>query len=152
LERKVPSLASRLHGGRAREILFLEIRSPDDFEPAFERIARERVQAVAINQFPLASVNERRIARFVTEHRLPAIADGRGFVDAGVLMSYTTELSGLARRAANFVAKIFNGAKPSDLPVELASGFTLTINMKTARALGLKLPASLLTSADQLIE
>jgi putative ABC transport system substrate-binding protein len=139
-------------GGRPREIAFIEIRSPDDFEPAFERIVRERMQAVAINQFPLAAMNEARVAAHVTQHRLPAVADGRGFAEGGGLMSYTTDLADLGRHAANFVARIFEGARPSDLPIELASRFSMTINLKTASALGLKMPAPLLASADHFIE
>jgi putative tryptophan/tyrosine transport system substrate-binding protein len=88
----------------------------------------------------------------INQLRLPAIADERSFAEAGVLMSYSTDAAELARRAANLVWKILNCAKPADLPVELASRFQLIVNMRAARALGLKIPPPILARADELIE
>ena len=128
------------------------MESAADLEPTFERIAQQRISAVAIGLSPLTSVNQARIAALVQRHHLAAIADGAGYSEAGLLLTYTTDFDELDRRCADYVFKILNGAKPSDLPVEQASKFILVLNLKTAKDLGLKFPNSLLTSADKIIE
>jgi ABC-type uncharacterized transport system substrate-binding protein len=93
-----------------------------------------------------------RIVEFAAEHRLPTVFGVRPFVDAGGLMSYGTDFSDLYRRAGIYVDKILKGAKPGDLPVEQPTKLELVINLKTAKALGLTIPPSLLQRADQVIE
>jgi putative tryptophan/tyrosine transport system substrate-binding protein len=139
-------------GGRAGHVHLVEVTQVNDLAPAFERIAQLRADAVAINQFPLASVNEDRIAGLVAKYRLPAIADGRRFAEAGVLMSYSTDWGELSQRAANYVFKILNGAKPADLPIEQASKFEFVVNLRTAKALGINIPRWMLARADELLQ
>ncbi|HEY2990634.1 MAG TPA: ABC transporter substrate-binding protein [Candidatus Binatia bacterium] len=130
----------------------LEVRAPKDFENAFRAATKERSQAL----FPLRNpmiVNERkRIAELASKFRLPGIYDEREFVESGGLMSYGTNLADLYHRAATYVDKILKGAKPADLPVEQPTKFELVINLKTAKALGLTIPPSVLARADQLID
>jgi putative ABC transport system substrate-binding protein len=95
---------------------------------------------------------QRRVADLLTNARLPAIAAWRQFPEAGGLMSYGADIPEMFRRAAVYVDKILRGAKPADLPVELPTTFELVINLKTAKALGLPIPQSLLQRADQVIE
>ena len=101
---------------------------------------------------PLTTDHRRQIADLAAKNRLPAIYGLRMFVDAGGLVSYGADLADLYRRAAGYVDKILRGAKPSDLPVEQATKFERVINLKTAKALGLTIPQTLLATADELIE
>jgi hypothetical protein len=100
----------------------------------------------------LFSTRRREIADLAAKHRLPAIYGFRGFVDDGGLMSYGLSLPGAWRQAAGYVDKILKGARPGELPVEQATKFEMVINLKTAKALGLTIPPSLLARADQVIE
>jgi putative ABC transport system substrate-binding protein len=134
------------------ELRFFEIRTVDDYEPAFDRVARDKMGGVAITFTPLSSVNQDLIAALITRHRLPAIADGRGYAEAGVLLTYSTDFPALMKRSAGFVAKILNGAKPADIPVEQASRFVLIVNLKTAKNLGIRVPRSILAAAQSIIE
>ena len=101
---------------------------------------------------PVVNDQLRRIVNLAAESRLPAIYDDKRFPQLGGLMSYGTDLSDLDRRAAMYIDKILKGAKPADLPVERPTKFELVINLKTAKALGLKIPAHLLMEADKVIE
>jgi putative ABC transport system substrate-binding protein len=116
-----------------------EARGPDEIERAFSAMGSERIGAVII-------------VGLLTKHRLPAIYAFREFAEAGCLMSYGPSMADLWRRAADFVDKILKGAKPADLPVDQPTTFELVINLKTAKALGLTIPPSLLQRADQVIE
>lgn len=119
---------------------------------AFTAMTRERVEALAPVADPTLAQHRRSIVDFAMKNRLPAVFAERQFVDAGGLMSYQTNLADLNRRAASYVDKILKGTKPGDLPVELATKFELAINLKTARALGLTVPSSVLVQADHVIE
>ena len=132
--------------------LLFDVRKPEDFAIAFGAAVRQQADAVAVGIEAITQANRRLIADLALKHRLPTIFPAREFVDAGGLLSYGANYPDLYRRAAGFVAKIFKGAKPADLPVEQPTRFELVINLKTAKALGLVIPPSLLLRADQVIE
>ena len=136
-------------------LLSVEVRESREIEGAFARITRERAQALVVIADALAlavSVRRPEIPALAAKNRLPASYAYREAVDAGGLMSYGTSLPDLFRRAAGYVDKILKGANPGDLPVEQPTKFELVINLKTAKALGLTIPQSLLLRADQVIE
>ena len=134
-------------------LLPLELRGPDpDLEGAFGTAARERVGALLIVSGPTQELHKKRLADLAAANRLPAMYAQRGYVDAGGLMSYAVSLPDLFRRAATYVDKLLKGAKPADLPVEQPTKFELVINLRTAKALGLAIPLSLLARADQVLE
>jgi len=128
------------------------VRQKDDFAKAFAEMERQQVQAVRIYGSTLTSINGRHIAELALRYRLPSISSLSDFPVVGGLMSYGTSLADLFRRAATYVDKILKGAKPAGLPVEQPTKFDLLINLKTAKALGLTIPPSLLARADQVIE
>jgi putative ABC transport system substrate-binding protein len=129
-----------------------EIRERDELEPAFVAIKRERAEALVMLRNPLVNDLIKRIANLAAGSRLPAIYDEQRFPELGGLMSYGTDLADVDRRAAIYIDKILKGAKPADLPIERPTKFELVINLKTAKALGLKIPAHLLMEADGVIE
>ena len=133
-------------------ILPAEARTVPEIEKAFSAMVREKAGAVIVARDGLFSQEERQIAELAAKNRLPTIAGNREFVEAGGLISYGPNSADNYRRAATFVDKIFKGAKPSDLPVEQPTIFELVINRKTAKALGLTIPQSLLISVDKVIE
>jgi len=130
----------------------LDVRASEDFARAFDTAIKQRADAVSVANDTLIQTNRRRIVDLSTKHRLPSIFGSREFVDAGGLMAYGPNFTDLYRRAATYVDKIFKGAKPADLPVEQPTKFELVINLKTAKALGLTIPQTLLLRADQVIE
>ena len=130
----------------------VEIRSPDGFDSAFTAITRERPNALIMTADPIHQLHAGRIIEFAARSRLPAMYQVRENVEAGGLMSYGASLPDLYRRAATFVDKILKGAKPADLPVDQPTRFELVINRKTAKALGLTIPQSVLFRADKVIE
>jgi putative ABC transport system substrate-binding protein len=130
----------------------LTAQRPEDFEGAFTAMARGRAQALVVVPDHMFWRERKRITELAARHRLPAIYEFRDFVDAGGLMSYGTNLSALDRRAAALVEKILKGTKPADLPVERPAKFDLVINLRTAKALGLTIPQSVLLRADEVIE
>ena len=130
----------------------VEIRGLDDFDTAFSAMTRERADALIAFSDPLIVSRGRRIANLAAKSRLPAVYPSREFVDAGGLMSYGPSISNMFRRAAGYVGKILKGAKPADLPMEQPTTFELVINLKTATALGLTIPQSLLHRADEVIQ
>jgi putative ABC transport system substrate-binding protein len=109
------------------------------------------VKAVVVLSSPVFDVNSSRVAALTIRSRLPAISAFREFADAGGLMAYGPDLKEFFRRSALYVAKIIEGAKPGDLPIEQPTKFQLVINLKTAKALGLTIPPSLLLRADEVI-
>jgi ABC-type uncharacterized transport system substrate-binding protein len=127
-------------------------RTAGELEGAFATMARGRAQAVLVfSTLPLIAARQ-RMAELAIAHRLPTMFQGRFYVEAGGLMSYYPNPEDYIRRAATYVDKILKGAKPADLPVEQATKFELVINLKTAKALGLTIPPSVLGRADQVIE
>jgi putative ABC transport system substrate-binding protein len=128
------------------------IRGPGDFDGAFAKMSRSRPDALMTLDDPLTSYHRKRIVDFAARHRLLAIYAIREFVEAGGLMSYAPNFAHMFRRAAYFVDRILKGARPADLPVEQPTTFELVINMKTAKALGLTIPQSVLQRADEIIQ
>ncbi len=129
-----------------------EVRAPKDFDRAFASIARERHNALILLSDPLIRGHKTQIAEFAVKRRLPMIGELRELADAGGLMTYGASLLDLYRRAATYVDKILKGAKPGDLPVEQPTKYEMIINLKTAKALGLTIPQSILIRADEVIQ
>jgi putative tryptophan/tyrosine transport system substrate-binding protein len=146
----------KLYEGAARslnlELVPAEVQSVDDLEPAIRSIAEQRAGALIVVPGSIFAEHLRRMADLTAKARLPVMLYRRDFVEAGCLMSYGIILPDMYRRAAAYVDKILNGAKPADLPVEQPTKFELVINLKTAKALGLTVPQSLLARADEVIE
>jgi putative ABC transport system substrate-binding protein len=134
------------------QLQFLEARGPNEFDGAFAAMAKERVGALLVLADSMLIAHRTRLADLAARSRLPAAYGTREDVEAGGLMSYGPSLRDLFRRGATFVDKILKGAKPADLPVEQPTKFELVINLKTAKALGLTIPPSLLGRADEIIQ
>ena len=130
----------------------LELRGPEDFEAAFATAKQRNAQALLDLGDPLIIIYRSRITALAASSRLPAMYAVRELQDAGSLMSYGPSIVLVYRAYANFVDKILKGAKPAALPVEQPTKIELVINVKVAKALGLTVPPSLLTRADELIE
>ena len=128
------------------------VRNPTEYEAAFDYLRRERSDAIVITTSPVFFTARARLAELALKYRLPSIMGAREYVDAGGLASYGTDYRDLFRRAAEIADKILKGAKPGDLPVEQPTRFELVINLKTAKALGLTIPQSLLLRADEVIQ
>ena len=133
------------------EVAALEIQRAEDIAPAFEAL-KGHADALYVVVDPLINTNRVRINTLALAARLPTMHGFREHVEAGGLMSYGPNYPDLFRRAADFVDKILRGAKPADMPVEQPTKFDFVINVKTARALGLDIPPSLLARADEVIE
>jgi putative ABC transport system substrate-binding protein len=134
------------------QLQLLEVRGPGDFESAFSAMKRERASAVLVFWDPMFYAHSGRLMRLALSSRLPAISTFREFVGAGGLMAYGPNLGDIFRGAASYVDKILKGAKASDLPVEQPTRFELVINLRTAKALGLTIPQSVLIRADEVIQ
>ena len=130
----------------------IEVRGTADLSRALSTVTSTRSDALVTLADPLTILSAQEIVRYATAHRLPMISEVRQFADAGALVTYGPNLADLFRRAAGHVDKILRGALPGDLPVEQPTKFELLINLKTAKALGLTIPPSLLQRADQVIE
>jgi putative ABC transport system substrate-binding protein len=135
-------------------ILPIEVkgRGRDDMDRAFAATGKEDLGALLIIGDPTVGVHRSRIAELAVKARLPAISTVSEWAGAGLLVAYGTNFHDLWRRSATYVDKILKGAKPGDLPVEQPTKFDLVINLKTARALGLTIPPSLLLRADHIVE
>jgi putative ABC transport system substrate-binding protein len=133
------------------EVARMEIRKAEDIAPSFEAL-KSGADALYICTDSLANTNGIRIAALALSSRLPTMADGKVYVEEGALMSYGANIPDLFRRAAEYVDKILHGAMPADIPVEQPTKFELIVNLKTAKALGLTIPESLLIRADEVIE
>jgi putative ABC transport system substrate-binding protein len=130
----------------------LPVRSPNDLEKAFEGAVHAHAAAALRMIDPLVFILRKETAALAMKHRLPVVYTSREDVEAGGLIAYGTNISAQFRQAATFVDKILRGAKPADLPVEQPTKFELVINMKTAKALGLTIPQSVLLRADEVIQ
>ena len=130
----------------------LEVRRPEDFAGAFQAATRARAEALMVVSSRLMNLNRSRILEFASKQRILLVTGWGPWARAGGLLSYGPDLDTLVKRAATHVDKILRGAKPADLPVEQPTKFELVVNLKTAKALGLTIPPSLLGRADQVIE
>jgi putative tryptophan/tyrosine transport system substrate-binding protein len=129
-----------------------EVHKAKDFDAAFDQISRTHHQAVVLAQDGLFYAEQQRIGDIGIRYKMPIIAFAKELSRSGMLLSYGPNIPSIFMRAGVFIDKILKGAKPSDLPVEQPAKFELFINAKTARAIGLELPATLLARADELIE
>jgi putative ABC transport system substrate-binding protein len=146
---RVAEVAATASGVR---LLPVEVRAPAEIDRAFVAMARERAEALLVLLDVMFWDRRERITALAAKNRLPSVYPFSVFAEAGGLMSYSGSRSDLNRQLAVYVDKILKGAKPSDLPVEQPTKFELVINLKTAKALGLTIPPSLLQRADQVIE
>ena len=136
--------------GLQPQVVYVE--KPEDLGPAFDAAVKQRADAVLVGLGAVTQSSVGRVAELAAKHRLSSVFNSRGFVVAGGLMAYGVSYPDSYRRAASYADKIFKGAKPADLPIEQPTKFELVINMKTATALGLTIPPSLLLRADQVID
>jgi putative ABC transport system substrate-binding protein len=137
---------------RGVKILPMKAQTPQEIDNAFSLIRQQTASALIVSLNPLFQQQRNQIAELTAKHRLPSIAADRIYAEAGCLMSYGSSLIDGFRRAATYVDKILKGAKPGDLPIEQPTTYELVINMKTAKALGIKIPQSILVRADKVIE
>jgi len=133
-------------------VLGLDARGRDEIERTFAALTKARAQGFIVLPHPATLTHQTRIVELAAKNRLPAMYPWREFTESGGLMAYSPNRTEMYRRSATFVDKILKGAKPADLPVEQPTKFELVINLKTAKALGLTVPRSLLLRADQVIE
>jgi putative tryptophan/tyrosine transport system substrate-binding protein len=134
------------------ELVVVDVVARQDFEPAFARIEQSQAEALLVAGEPMIDINREAVIALAARRRLPALYTLGDFVRDGGLMSYSTSFKVNLLRAADYVDKILKGASPAELPVEQPVGFEMLVNLKTARALNLELPASLLAVADEVIE
>ncbi|TMH46304.1 MAG: ABC transporter substrate-binding protein [Betaproteobacteria bacterium] len=146
--REVEAAARTLH----MRLQHVEARGPEQFDSAFAAMARERADALLVNGTSTFLAHRVRLAELAVKNRLPTMYSFRESVEAGGLMAYAVNMAAFVERAAVYVDKILKGAKPADLPVEQPTKFELVINLKTAKALGLAIPRSLLARADEVIQ
>src|SRR6516165_2039406 len=146
--REISTAAETMHV----EILPVGVQEPEDFDDAFAAMGGDRPDALFTITDALVGLNRKRVVEFTARDRLPAVYEGREAVDDGGLISYGPSLPDLFARAAYFLDRILKGGKPRDLPMEQPTRFELVINLKTAKALGLSVPPSLLARADEVIE
>ena len=135
-----------------RQMTIVKIGSEGEFDSAFATIVQSGARGLLVGSGPFFNTQRRRIVALATRHAIPAIYVIREFVEAGGLMSYGASQEDAYRRAGNYVSRILKGEKPGDLPVELPTKFDLTINIATAKALGLTVPLTLQAAADEVIE
>jgi len=143
-EAAAKALRLRLH--------LVEARRPEEIDPGFSRMTREHPDALVVFPSPMLFAERRRIVALAARHRLPSMFNNRQAVELGGLIGYGANIPALQRQVAGYADKILRGARPADLPVEQPTKFELVINLKTAKALGLTIPPSLLQRAEQVIE
>ena len=133
------------------QLSFVGARTPAEFGPAFSAVSRAHAKALYVLEAPLFVAHRTTLLKLASKARLPGIYSERKWVDEGALMSYGATYVDQLRRAAGYVDKILKGAKPSDLPIEQPTKFELVVNLKTAKALGITIPQSILLQADEVI-
>ena len=133
-------------------MFYVELNAPSELDSATAAIIRGRPDALTLASSPINFRLRNELAEFAIKHRLPSAGSSRSFALAGILLSYGPDIAVMFRRAADYVDKILKGAKPGDLPIEQPTKFDLIINLKTAKALGLTVPPTLLAIADEVIE
>jgi putative ABC transport system substrate-binding protein len=147
---------SRVVEGAARtlgvQLQILDVRVPNELDSAFAAMTRDRADALLLLPETMFTLHRARIASLAAKSRLPTVSGPREMAEAGLLMTYGARLSYDFRRAATYVDKILKGGNPADLPVEQPTKFELVINLKTAKALGITIPQSVLLRADQVIQ
>lgn len=134
------------------QLLPLEARSPADFARAFESAATQKAQALLALSSPVFNSARKQIAELAMKHRLPSMMPFPGFADDGGLMAYGPHLASMFRQAGGFIAKVLQGARPGEIPIERPTRFELAVNLKTAKALGITIPPTVLLGADRVIE
>jgi putative ABC transport system substrate-binding protein len=134
------------------EIHSLEVRAPADFDRAFRTAAGARVEAIVVVSSRLMSLNRQAITELASRHHMPLVTGWGGWPQVGALFSYGPDLDVIVRHAATHVDKVLKGAKPADIPVEQPTKFEFIINLKTAKAYGVTVPAAILAQADKVIE
>ena len=142
-------VAAKILGVRPQRI---DLRTGVDLDGAFATALKQRAEALLVYPLPIKLRDFQRIPEFAVKHRLPTITVHRAFVEAGLLMYYGPNVAEQYRRGATYIDRILKGAKPAQIPIEQSEKFELVINLKTAKALGLTIPPSLLQRADQVIE
>ena len=149
IDRQAAQAAARERGWK---VLSIELRNAAEIEDVFRSAVRARAGALLVSAAGILFPHAQRLAELSAKHRLPSIYGLREYVEAGSLISYGADINDIWRRAAVFVDKILKGAKPADLPVEQPTKFELVINLKTAKALRLTIPQSILVRADEVIQ
>jgi putative ABC transport system substrate-binding protein len=134
------------------DVQLLDVRNTEDMAASFDAARKQGVGALVIIGYALMQPNRKLIVELAAKHRLPTIYPAREFVDAGGLISYGVDYAQLYYRAASLVDLIFKGAKPGEMPIEQATSYILTVNLKTAKTLGLTIPQSILVRADEVIQ
>lgn len=149
------AIANDLGGGQRAVDLNMELvpaRGPEDFDAAFEAMASAKAEAVAILADATFYAHRLRLGELCVRHRLPAVVGGRDYLGDGFVVSYQGDFAAMFRRAGSLVDKILKGTKPGEIPFEQSTKLELVVNLRAARALGLRIPASVLVSADEVIE
>ena len=132
--------------------IFVDVAAPAELDRSFAEVSRQRAEALIVRADPIFVANRDRIMLFASHSALPTVAEGRQFAEAGALASYAPSVTASLARLAALIDKILRGAKPGDLPIEQPTKLELVINLKTAKALGLSIPQSLLLRADEVIQ
>jgi putative tryptophan/tyrosine transport system substrate-binding protein len=131
---------------------FVSVRTPEEIGPAFSAVSQAHAKALFVVEDALFTTYRMTLLKLASKARLPVIYGDRQFADEGGLMSYGANYSDLCRRSAGYVDKILKGTKPGDLPIERPTKFELVVNLKTAKALGITFPQSILVRADEVIQ